>query len=78
MTGKGSVNHNSKRFYAKNIDPERSYLNVKYCNENIKDIYHKLFDEALACYNKKETRNDRRIGGLLRESSLWKTEKSIS
>ena len=47
MTGKGSVNHNSRKFHAKNTDPERSCLNVEYCNENIKDVYHELFDEAL-------------------------------
>ena len=61
MTGKGSVNHNSRKFHARNTDPERSYLNVEYCNENIKDVYHELFDEALARYNEKQTRNDRRI-----------------
>lgn len=61
MTGKGSVNHNSRKFHAKNTDPERSYLNVEYCNENIKDVYHELFDEALSRYNEKQTRNDRRI-----------------
>ena len=44
MTGKGSVNHNSRKFHAKNTDPERSYLNVEYCNENIKDVYHELFE----------------------------------
>ena len=52
MTGKGSVNHNSRKFHAKNTDPERSHLNVEYCNENIKDVYHELFDEALARYNR--------------------------
>lgn len=55
MTGKGSVNHNSRKFHAKNTDPERSCLNVEYCNENIKDVYHELFDEALARYNEKQT-----------------------
>ena len=47
MVGKGSVNHNSRKFKAENVDGERSYLNVDYCNENIKKVYHKLFDEAL-------------------------------
>ena len=61
MTGKGSVNHNSRKFHAKNTDPERSCLNVEYCNENVKDVYHELFDEALAWYNEKQTRSDRRI-----------------
>ena len=61
MTGKGSVNHNSRKFHAKNTDPARSCLNVEYCNENVKDVYHELFDEALARYNEKQTRSDRRI-----------------
>ncbi len=60
-TGKGSVNHNSRKFHATNIDPERSHLNIEYFNENIKYVYHELFDEALARYNEKQTRNDRRI-----------------
>ena len=45
--GKGSVNHNSRKFKAANVDPERTHLNVEYCNEPIKQVYHKLFDEAL-------------------------------
>ena len=75
MTGKGSVNHNSRKFHAKNTDPERSYLNVEYCNENIKDIYHELFDEALARYNEKQTRNDRRIDDYYEKIRSGKQEK---
>lgn len=75
MTGKGSVNHNSRKFHAKNTDPERSYLNVEYCNENIKDVYHELFDEALARYNEKQTRNDRRINDYYEKICSGKQEK---
>ena len=75
MTGKGSVNHNSRKFHAKNTDPERSYLNVEYCNENIKDVYHELFDEALARYNKKQTRSDRRIDDYYEKICSGKQEK---
>ena len=75
MTGKGSVNHNSRKFHAKNTDPERSYLNVEYCNENIKDVYHELFDEALARYNEKQTRNDRRIDDYYEKIRSGKQEK---
>ena len=46
MVGKGSVNHNSRKFKAENVDGERSHLNIDYCNEPIKKIYHELFDEA--------------------------------
>lgn len=30
MVGKGSVNHNSRKFKAENVDAERSRLNVDY------------------------------------------------
>ena len=75
MTGKGSVNHNSRKFHAKNTDPERSCLNVEYCNENIKDVYHELFDEALVRYNEKQTRNDRRIDDYYEKIRSGKQEK---
>ena len=75
MTGKGSVNHNSRKFHAKNTDPERSCLNVEYCNENVKDVYHKLFDEALAWYNEKQTRSDRRIDDYYEKIRSGKQEK---
>ena len=32
MVGQGSVNHNSRKFNAKNTDPERSHLNITYCH----------------------------------------------
>ena len=75
MTGKGSVNHNSRKFHAKNTDPERSYLNVKYCNENVKDVYHELFDEALARYNEKQSRSDRQIEDYYEKIRSGKQEK---
>ncbi len=75
MTGKGSVNHNSRKFYAKNTDPKRSCLNVEYCNENVKDVYHELFDEALTRYNEKQTRCDRRIDDYYEKIRSGKQEK---
>ena len=75
MTGKGSVNHNSRKFHAKNTDPERSCLNVEYCNENAKDVYHELFDEALARYNAKQKRADRKIENYYEKIRSSKQEK---
>ena len=75
MAGKGSVNHNSRKFHAKNTDPERSCLNVEYCNENVKDVYHELFDEALTRYNEKQTRSDRRIDDYYEKIRSGKQEK---
>ena len=75
MVGKGSVNHNSRKFKAENVDGERSYLNIDYCNENIKDVYHELFDEALQEYNAKQTRNDRKINDYYETIRNSKQEK---
>ena len=77
MVGKGSVNHNSRKFKAENVDAERSHLNVDYCNENIKKVYHKLFDEALQRYNEKQTRADRRIDDYYEKIRNSKQEKTF-
>ena len=75
MGGQGSVNQNSRKFHAKNTDPERSHLNVTYCQENIKMVYHELFDEALERYNAKQTRADRRIEDYYEKIRSGKQEK---
>ena len=75
MVGQGSVNHNSRKFHAKNTDPERSHLNITYCQENIKAVYHELFDEALERYNAKQTRADRRIEDYYEKIRSGKQEK---
>src|SRR5699024_1339282 len=75
MVGHGSVNHNSRKFHAKNTDPERSHLNVTYCQENIKAVYHELFDEALERYNAKPTRADRRKENYYEKIRYGKQEK---
>ena len=75
MVGQGSVNHNSRKFHAKNTDPERSHLNMTYCQENIKAVYHELFDEALERYNAKQTRADRRIEDYYEKIRSGKQEK---
>lgn len=59
--GKGSVNHNSRKFRAENVDGSRTHLNIDYCNERIQTVYHQLFDDALMRYNEKQNRADRRI-----------------
>ena len=75
MVGKGSVNHNSRKFKAENVDGSRTHLNIDYCNENIKKVYHELFDEALEKYNDKQTRADRRIENYYEKIRNSKQEK---
>lgn len=75
MVGKGSVNHNSRKFRAENVDGTRTCLNIDYCNENIKTVYHELFDEALERYNAKQTRSDRKIKNYYDKICNSKQEK---
>ena len=77
MVGKGSVNHNSRVFKAKNVDGDRTENNIDYCNENIKDVYKKLFDDALEKYNAKQTRADRRIENYYEKIRSSKQEKTF-
>ena len=75
MVGKGSVNHNTRAFTAKNVDSDRSGANVHFCNEDIKQVYHKLFDEALERYNAKQKRKDRVIDDYYEKIRQGKQEK---
>lgn len=75
MVGKGSLNHNSCEFYASNVDPSRSHLNIEFCREDIRTVYHELFDEAQEKFNAKQTRNDRRIEDYYEKICSSKQEK---
>lgn len=75
MIGKGSVNHNTRAFTAKNVDKNRSDDNVEFCQEDIKQVYHKLFDEALERYNAKQKRKDRMIDNYYEKIRRGKQEK---
>ena len=75
MRGKGSLTHNRRDFIAENVDSCRTPLNVEYCNEDIRAIYHELFDDALARYNEKQTRRDRVIDDYYEKIRTGKQEK---
>ena len=75
MVGKGSVDHNSREFNAKNTDPARTPNNISCCNENIQKVYDTLFGEALKAYNAKQTRSDRVIKNYYEKIRTSKQEK---
>lgn len=75
MVGKGSIRHNNRDFTAENVDAERTRNNITYCNENIKDVYHKLFGEALEKFNARQTRKDRMIDNYYEKIRTGKQEK---
>ena len=73
--GKGALKHNSRIFNTPNTNPERSHLNKEYINDDIKNVYHKLFDEAVERYNSKQTRNDRKVKNYYEKICNGKQEK---
>ena len=75
MMGKGSVNHNTRAFTAKNVDKERSRNNVEFCHSDIRAVYHQLFDVALERYNAKQKRNERKIENYYEKIRQGKQEK---
>lgn len=75
MRGKGSLSHNRRDFIAENVDSSRTPLNVEYSNEDIRTVYHELFDDALARYNEKQTRKDRVIDDYYEKIRTGKQEK---
>lgn len=75
MSGDGVVAHNRRTYIAENVDPERTHLNIEYCYTPIQQVYHKLFDEALAEYNAKQTRKDRVIKDYYEKILSGKQEK---
>ena len=75
MHGKGSLSHNRRDFIAENVDSSRTPLNIEYHNEDIRAVYHELFDDALARYNEKQTRKDRIIDDYYEKIRTGKQEK---
>ena len=75
MRGKGSLTHNRRDFIAENVDSSRTPFNVEYRNEDIRAVYHELFDDALARYNEKQTRKDRVIDDYYEKIRTGKQEK---
>lgn len=61
--------------FAENVDSSRTPLNVEYRNEDIRTVYHELFDGALARYNEKQTRKDRVIDDYYEKIRTGKQEK---
>ncbi len=60
LQGKGSLAHNNREFITNNVDRNRIKDNVIFKQEPIAEAYHKLFDGAVADFNAKQKRADRK------------------
>lgn len=73
--GKGSLTHNRRDFIAQNVDSNRTQMNIEYCNENLEQVYHQMFDDALQRFNDKQKRADRKIESYYDKIRTGKQEK---
>ena len=67
VTGKGAIRHNNREFIHDNVDESRVKDNINYKEEKLHFAYEKCFGEAVASYNERQTRNDRKINNYMKQ-----------
>ena len=75
--GLGNQKHNNRtqKETTKNVNHDLTFLNVTLLDEDIRSIYHVLFDPSLKKYNAKQKRNDRKINDYYSKIANSKQEK---
>lgn len=61
VQGNASLAHNNREFFTENIDRERTPDNITIIKQPLKEAYEHCFGQAVAEYNSRQTRNDRKI-----------------
>ena len=74
MIGAGSLAHNRRDFIAENVDPNRVQFNICYQDDDLKEVYGELFDDAVGRYNVGK-RKDRQIENYYEKIRQGKQEK---
>jgi len=73
--GRGSLRHNNRSFAASSVDATLSRNNFVLVDQTLEETYHQLFDQAVAAYNAKQTRDARKISNYLDKIQRSKQEK---
>ena len=71
----GCIEYNNRDFFTDNVDRSRTNDNITYIKRDLREFYHEIFDKALAEYNSKQTRSDRRIDDYYEHIRQGKKEK---
>ena len=71
----GCIEHNNRDFFTENVDKSRTPNNTTYIKRDLRELYHELFDEALAEYNARQDRPDRQIPDYYEHIRKGKKEK---
>lgn len=72
-----NVEHNNRKFIAKNINEKKSAENVTYVKQDVREAYQQLFGKALEEYNSKQNRRDRIISDYYQHISNSKREEAF-
>ena len=67
VKGKGSISHNNRDFIAENVDRDRMAWNEYYIQQSIREAYQQIFGPAIAEYNAKQKRKDRKVTDYLND-----------
>jgi FtsZ-binding cell division protein ZapB len=59
--GRGDINHNNRSLITENVNREKIKDDIIICQKSLKQLYHDCFDNALAEFNARQTRRDRKI-----------------
>ncbi len=70
-----NVSHANREFIARNIDRTRTNQNITYVRRDIENAYQTLFGQAVAEYNRKQKRADRKIEDYYDHISSGKREE---
>lgn len=75
--GRGDLNHNNRSIITENVHEGRIRDDIIICQHSLKQLYHELFDDALAEYNNKQTRRDRKIANYQEHIRHSRQEKEF-
>ena len=59
--GKGKLRHNNREMISPNVDKARIKDNIELKRQSLADAYEEIFGDAVAEYNAKQRRSDRKI-----------------
>ena len=76
-SGGANIEHNHREYIASNVDASRICDNIVYANQDVREAYRELFGEALAEYNDKQKRADRKIDDYFTHIHEGKREESF-
>lgn len=74
---RANVEHNNREFIAKNIDAKRTYENITYVKQDVREAYKELFGKAVEEYNQNQKQKCRKISDYYQHIADGKREEAF-